>query len=69
MVQLHKRFSDEQVKVLFKGYCQGILSAGDVQEFLDIGRSRFFVLLAEYRQDPDGFSIAYKEAHSPKIGG
>ena len=59
MVQLHKRFSDEQVKVLLQGYCQGLLSAAAVQDFLGIGRSRFFALVGDYREDPDGFSIVY----------
>jgi hypothetical protein len=49
MVQLHKRFSDEQVRVLLEGYCQGVLSAGAVHDYLDIGRSRFFALVKEYR--------------------
>ena len=44
MSQLHKRFSDEQVKVLFQSYCKGKMSRADIQEILDIGKSRFFVL-------------------------
>ena len=64
MVQLHKRFSDEQVRVLLQGYCRGILSSSDVRDFLGIGRSRFFDLISEYREDPDGLSIAYKR-HTP----
>ena len=28
MTQLHKPFSDEQMKVLLRGYCRRILSAG-----------------------------------------
>jgi GNAT superfamily N-acetyltransferase len=68
MVQLHKRFSDEQVKVLLQGYCEGLLSAAAVQDYLDIGRSRFFSLVSEYREDPDGFSIAYKRPTPGRLG-
>ena len=64
MPQLHRRFTDDQVKVLFQGYCQGLLARAEIQEMLGIGKSRFFVLLKEYRKDPDAFSIAY-ERHSP----
>ena len=60
MSQLHKRFSDEQVKVLFQSYCKSKMNRADIQEILDIGKSRFFVLLNEYRQNPESFSIAYK---------
>jgi len=45
MDQVHKRFAAEQVKVLLKGYRQGILDRPAVEETLGISRSRFFVLL------------------------
>jgi transposase len=60
MSQLHRRFTDEQVRVLFQSYCKGKMSRVDIQEMLNIGKSRFFVLLNEYRQNPETFSIAYK---------
>jgi len=31
-----------------------------VKEVLEIGRSKFFALLKEYRHNPDRFSIAYQ---------
>ena len=43
MTQVHKRFTAEQVKVLFQGYCQGNLSRPDVQEMLGIGNNNFFL--------------------------
>ena len=64
MTQLHKRFTDEQVKVLLNGYCQGLLARAEIQEMLDIGKTRFFALLKEYRKDPKAFSVAY-ERHTP----
>jgi hypothetical protein len=45
MTQVHKRFTAEQVKVLFQGYCQGNLSRSEVEEMLGIGKTRFFALL------------------------
>jgi hypothetical protein len=57
MAQLHKRFSDEQLRVLFRGYCQGQFSRADLQEMLDIGKTRFFALLSEYRRDRRDHSI------------
>ncbi len=60
MTQVHKRFTIEQVKVLFQGYTQGNLSRADVESMLEIGKTRFFALLKAYRQDPETFAIAYR---------
>ena len=30
MSQLHKRFSDDQVRMLFRGYCQGFLERANI---------------------------------------
>jgi transposase len=62
MMQVHKRFTAEQVKILFQGYCQGNLSRPDVEEMLAIGKTRFFTLLKSYRQDPEAFSIDYQRS-------
>lgn len=64
MTQLHKRFTEGQIKVLFHGYCQGLLGRDEIQEILGIGKTRFFALLKEYRQGPETFSVAY-ERHTP----
>jgi hypothetical protein len=64
MVHIHRRFTDQQVVVLFEGYCQGQLRRVDVQDLLGIGKSRFFALLKAYRQDPEAFSVAYQR-HTP----
>jgi transposase len=64
MTQLHKRFTNDQVKVLLNGYCQGLLARAEIQEMLDIGKTRFFALIKEYRKDPEAFSVAY-ERHTP----
>ena len=59
MTQIHKRFTVDQVRVLLQGYCQGTLDRMAVAEVLGIGKTRFFALLKEYRQDPDKLSLAY----------
>jgi len=59
MDQIHKRFTAEQVKVLLKGYCQGVLDRPAIEGTLGISKSRFFALLREYRHNPDEFSLAY----------
>jgi len=67
MDQLHKRFTDEQVKVLFQGYCQGLLRRDTVQEIRRIGKSQLFVLLKQYLRDPKSFSVSYKRATHPRL--
>jgi len=69
MNQMHKKFSDEQIKVLLKGYCQGILARPAVEETLGISKSTFFVLLKEYRRNPDEFSITYQRATPTRLPG
>jgi hypothetical protein len=59
-MQIHKRFTSEQVKFLLKGYCEGTVERPTIEEVLEINRSRFFELLEKYRRDPDDFSIAYQ---------
>jgi len=59
MTQVHKRFTAEQVKILLQGYCQGNLSRSEIEEMLEIGKTRFFKLLKGYRNNPDAFSIDY----------
>ena len=60
MDQLHKRFTADQVKVLLQGYGQGTMSRAEVEEMLNIGKTRFFALLKEYQQSPATFAIAYE---------
>lgn len=59
MKQIHKRFTVDQLRVLLQGYCQGTLDRAAVEEILGIGKTRFFALLKEYRQDPAGLSLSY----------
>jgi len=59
MVQIHKKFADDQVKDLFQRYLQKKIQRKYVQEILGIVKARFFALLKQYRNDPDNFSILY----------
>lgn len=60
MGQLHKRFSVEQVKMLLESYVHGTIVRAEVEEILQINKTRFFAILKEYRKDPESFSIAYE---------
>ena len=60
MAQLHKQFTDTQVKELLRRYVNGEIEIHYVLEILGIKRSRFFLLLKHYKECPDKFSIQYK---------
>ena len=67
MKQMHKRFTAEQVGVLLKGYCQGTLNRATIGEVLGIGKTRFFILLSEYRHNPDEFFLTYHRETRTRI--
>jgi len=60
MSQLHKKFTNDQVKELIERYLKKEIERKYIQEILDIKERRFFSLLKQYRQNPEGFSIEYK---------
>ena len=59
MVQLHKRFTDEQVKELIEKYLREEITRNYLQEILGIGKTRFFALIKEHHRDSSSFSIQY----------
>ncbi len=65
MAQIHKKFNAEQVKILLSSYEAGHIRRGEIENTLGIGKTRFFALLKQFRNDPDSFSIQYQR-HSPK---
>jgi hypothetical protein len=67
MKQIHKQFSSEQVKVLLQAYEAGHLSRDEIERTLGIGKTRFFVLLKDYREDADGFSIQYERTSPTRL--
>jgi len=64
--QLHKNFTDGQVKSLFEKYSKKEIKLNYILQILKIKRSRFFELLAKYRKDPDNFSIQYESMRIPE---
>ncbi|NIS61729.1 MAG: hypothetical protein GTO13_13825 [Proteobacteria bacterium] len=60
MVQLHKRFTDSQVRELIERYLRKEIERRYIQEVLGIGKTRFFALINAYRHGPHEFSIHYK---------
>ncbi len=63
--QLHKRFTDDQVKLLLDLYLRKALPLEEILTQLQCSRARFFQLLKKYRTSPDDFTIAYphRNAH------
>ncbi len=49
--QLHKRFSNEQIKSILAKYAQGEFSVKDAIAYLGIGRTRFYQLVQSYQAD------------------
>jgi len=57
--QLHKRFSDAQIKELIERYLRKEIERKYIQEILGIKRRRFCMLVKQYRERPEAFSIRY----------
>lgn len=55
--QLHKRLSDDQVKLIIKNYLNKEARLKNVLETLAVGKTRFFALIKKYRENPDQFTI------------
>jgi len=58
--QLHKNFTDYQVKSLLEKYLKKEIRLNYILQILKIKRRRFFELLSKYCKDPDNFSIQYE---------
>lgn len=70
--QLHKRFSNEQVKEILRKYEAREMKAKEAIHYLEIGSSRFYQLVTDYEEDQSNFSINYARQKSnnridPKI--
>jgi hypothetical protein len=59
MTQLHKQFTDEQMRLLFKRFCEGLMTRMEIEEIIDVNKTRFFALVKAYRLNPETFSISY----------
>ena len=67
MVQIHKKFTDDQVQNLLGRYLKHEIERKYIQEILGIGKVRFFALLKEYRKNPRCFSVKYQRTTKPKL--
>jgi len=52
MEQICRRLTDEQIRLIFRNYCDHQIGRTEVQETLGIGMSQFFILLKKYKDDP-----------------
>ena len=52
---------------MFKAYYEGTLDRLAIFEILEISKSTFFVLLRQYRQNPDEFSLNYQRASPTRL--
>jgi len=62
MEQLHKRFSDEQLKDLIKRYVARQIKRQHLQQILGIKRRRLCMLVNKYIENPANFSIQYSRS-------
>jgi hypothetical protein len=57
--QIHRRFTDDQVKLLLELYSKRAIPLEQVLRQLECSRSRFYQILKAYRRDPGEFTVAY----------
>jgi hypothetical protein len=66
MSQIHKKFTDAQVKELLQRYMNKEIERKYLQQVLGIGKSHFFWLLGSYRKNPQKFTIQYQRHIGPR---
>lgn len=67
MTQIHKKFTSDQIKVLFTAYEAGHISRSEIEQTLGIGKTRFFALLKQYRDHPENFRIDYQRSTRSRL--
>ena len=67
MSQIHKRFTCDEVKELLERYSKKEIERKYIQEILGIGKSRFCMLMSQYREDPQCFTIHYERNTPTRI--
>ncbi len=67
MSQVHKRFTPDQVKELLARYCNKEIERKYIQEILGIKKSRFFILLKQYQENPQQFTTQYQRTTPSRI--
>jgi len=66
MVQIHKKFTDFQVKYLIERYLDKKIERKYIQEILGIKKTRFFALVKRVKENPKNFSISYSRSSSTR---
>jgi hypothetical protein len=67
MSQIHKNFTDSQVKEFLNKYIEKEIDQEYIQKILGIKRRRLFELLKKYKDDTQNFTIQYKRTQSKRI--
>jgi hypothetical protein len=67
MSQLHKIFSSEDLKGLSNRYVQNEVKRKYIQEVLGIKKSKFFLLLKQYKENPMEFTVPCQRMTPPRI--
>jgi hypothetical protein len=62
--QLHKRLVKEQVMTILENYLAKEITAKEARESLGLKRSRFFLLVAKYKDSSTDFDLEYKRTIS-----
>jgi len=62
--QLHKRFTDDQIKLLMDLYLRRAIGLQQVLQQLECTEGRFYQILRAYKRTPEKFTIAYARHHS-----
>jgi len=66
MSQLHKRFTSDQVKEFLDRYLKNEIEREYIQAILGIRKRRFFVLLKQYKENPQHFTVQYQRTTPPR---
>jgi transposase len=57
--QIHKRLTDEQVRMILSRYVANEMKTSEAMELLGIKRRQFFEWVQRYRKDPACFTVRY----------
>lgn len=57
--QMHKRFINDQVKMILERYLKKELRSEQAMDLLELKRSQFFELVKRFKENKESFSIEY----------
>jgi hypothetical protein len=66
MQQLHKKFTNDQVKQFIQRYLNKEIERKYLQNLLGIKKTRFFALVKQYQKNPEAFCIQYQRTTAPR---